>query len=521
MLFKTGIVQPKYPNNFHQSSETINDMLYYIKNMSGYLDLIILPEYSNCPGAGSRAGALKSLDTNLGFYKQLCNIAAEKNVNIAANLLLNKNGNLYNTTVLIDRNGCKVYEYNKTHLSYNEIKEFGIKAGSEIGFFLLEGIRICFATCFELYFAEYFEIISYYKPDIIIIPSYQRSEYSDILRRQASGRALDAEAYILRSSYSMGKNSIKGGCSLVASPEGEIIMDAGQDYGLFFCSFEIGLKRKRPAAYDLEEYGSRQIIEKFRNASLYRISGPSCRSSNLPFPRIIAHRGLSGLCPENTLPSFGAAVAAGAHEIEFDIWGSKDNKLVICHDKSIDRTSNGKGDICNLEWSFLSKLDTGCWFGKEWENIPFCTLEDVFKNFAGQVVMNIHLKESGKNGWIIKIVRDLAFEYEMSSKIYITGDKDVLKYCLKYAPDIERCCLEGQEDMTIVEWAINYKCRRLQFAKNKFNTKMIEKAHTNNIICNLSYTDTVEEAARALEKGINAILTNYCNRLLPIIPIEI
>lgn len=135
MLFKTGIVQPKYPNNFHQSSEIINDMLYYIKNISGYLDLIILPEYSNCPGAGSRAGALKSLDTNLGFYKQLCNIAAEKNVNIAANLLLNKNGNLYNTTVLIDRNGCKVYEYNKTHLSYNEIKEFGIKAGSEIGFF--------------------------------------------------------------------------------------------------------------------------------------------------------------------------------------------------------------------------------------------------------------------------------------------------------------------------------------------------------------------------------------------------
>jgi glycerophosphoryl diester phosphodiesterase len=223
----------------------------------------------------------------------------------------------------------------------------------------------------------------------------------------------------------------------------------------------------------------------------------------------------------NTLPSFGAAVAVGAHEIEFDIWGSKDNKLVICHDKSIDRTSNGKGDICNLEWSFLSKLDTGCWFGKGWENIPFCTLEDIFKNFAGQVVMNIHLKESGKNGWIIKIVRDLAFEHEMSSKIYITGDKDVLKYCLKYAPDIERCCLEGQEDMTIVEWAINYKCRRLQFAKNKFNTKMIEKAHTNNIICNLSYTDTVEEAARALKKGINAILTNYCNRLLPIIPIEI
>jgi glycerophosphoryl diester phosphodiesterase len=114
---------------------------------------------------------------------------------------------------------------------------------------------------------------------------------------------------------------------------------------------EIGLKRKRPAAYGLEEYGSRQIIEKFRNASLYRTPGPSCRSSNLPFPRIIAHRGLSGLCPENTLPSFGSAVAAGAHEIEFDIWGSKDSKLVICHDKSIDRTSNGKGDICNLEWS--------------------------------------------------------------------------------------------------------------------------------------------------------------------------
>src|SRR5438876_9015920 len=79
----------------------------------------------------------------------------------------------------------------------------------------------------------------------------------------------------------------------------------------------------------------------------------SCKTTNFtgkmsamnppPFPRVCAHRGLSGLCPENTLPAFAAAVALGADEIELDVWASRDGELVVCHDDDVARTSNGKG----------------------------------------------------------------------------------------------------------------------------------------------------------------------------------
>lgn len=78
-----------------------------------------------------------------------------------------------------------------------------------------------------------------------------------------------------------------------------------------------------------------------------------CRTGNnreRKYPRLIAHRGLSWAMPENTVASFAAAIALGADEIEFDLWATKDDQLVVCHDSSVDRTSNGSGEISSLRW---------------------------------------------------------------------------------------------------------------------------------------------------------------------------
>ena len=61
--------------------------------------------------------------------------------------------------------------------------------------------------------------------------------------------------------------------------------------------------------------------------------------------RFCAHRGVSALMPENTLPAFGAALALGANEIEFDIRLTKDGKLVVCHDPVLERISDGIGRV--------------------------------------------------------------------------------------------------------------------------------------------------------------------------------
>jgi glycerophosphoryl diester phosphodiesterase len=69
--------------------------------------------------------------------------------------------------------------------------------------------------------------------------------------------------------------------------------------------------------------------------------------------------------------------------------------------------------------------------------------------------------------------------------------------------------------MTIVDNAIKYNCRRVQFWYKRFNQELIDKAHKHDIICNLFYCDVYEDAKKLYAMGIDAILSNYANITLP------
>ena len=86
----------------------------------------------------------------------------------------------------------------------------------------------------------------------------------------------------------------------------------------------------------------------------------SCGS---PFPRLCAHRRASHVCPENTLPAFGSAIALGAQEIELDLWMSAGGVPVACHDSSVDRTTDGEGPITEMDWADIQCLRYQAWPG--------------------------------------------------------------------------------------------------------------------------------------------------------------
>lgn len=79
----------------------------------------------------------------------------------------------------------------------------------------------------------------------------------------------------------------------------------------------------------------------------------------MPYPRLCAHRGFNTVAPENSLPAYGAAVALGAEEIEFDLWSTKDGVIVSCHDSTLDRVSDGTGVISDHTYEELLQLDFG------------------------------------------------------------------------------------------------------------------------------------------------------------------
>lgn len=102
----------------------------------------------------------------------------------------------------------------------------------------------------------------------------------------------------------------------------------------------------------------------------------------------VAHRGLESVAPENTLPAFRAAASAGFNWVECDVRFTSDNIPVICHDTSIDRTSNGTGNVAAMTLAQLRQYDFGSWKSAEFTGTPIPTLENLL-NTCSQLRLNL------------------------------------------------------------------------------------------------------------------------------------
>lgn len=113
-----------------------------------------------------------------------------------------------------------------------------------------------------------------------------------------------------------------------------------------------------------------------------------------PGPRACAHRGDQKAAPENTLPAILSAVRKGAHQVEFDVHLSRDGRLVVIHDPTVDRTTDGTGAVSSLTLAELRRLDAGIWFSPEFVGTPIPTLEEVLAVLPHSVLGNVHLKNA-------------------------------------------------------------------------------------------------------------------------------
>jgi len=96
-----------------------------------------------------------------------------------------------------------------------------------------------------------------------------------------------------------------------------------------------------------------------------------------PYPFWIAHRGAGRRAPENTLAAFRVGLAHGFRMFECDARLSADGVVVLMHDQTLDRTTNGRGDVSNTRWEDLASLDAGGWCGADFRGERIPTLEDV------------------------------------------------------------------------------------------------------------------------------------------------
>ena len=209
--------------------------------------LIVLPEYSNAGGLSDAEAERAALPRAKEMLQTSAEVAKEKSAYVAINVLEERDGQIKNSTYLFDPTGAVRFVYDKIHLPPSELA-LGVTHGDGVCTAEVDGIRFGFMTCYDVYYHEQIEHIAAFRPDVILIPGFQRGESTDIIRAQAKLTAFRCNAYVARSSYSM-QDEAHGGCSMIVAPDGQILQDIGKEVGWLQETVDVKWKYTRTAGF--------------------------------------------------------------------------------------------------------------------------------------------------------------------------------------------------------------------------------------------------------------------------------
>lgn len=245
-MLNITVVQPSYFMG-DNPDEKIADFLINETKKVGENGLIVLPEYSNAGGISDAESEKAAMPRAKAMLKKAGEIAKEKSAYVAINVLEQREGKIKNSTYLFNKSGEVAFVYDKIHLPPSEL-DLGVERGNGECVFELDGIKFGFLTCYDVYFNEQIEYLASQKPDIILIPGYQRGESVDIIRAQTRLIAFRCNAFVAKSSYSMNSDDL-GGCSMIVAPDGKILTDMGKGVGSTTANIDPSYKYMRTAGF--------------------------------------------------------------------------------------------------------------------------------------------------------------------------------------------------------------------------------------------------------------------------------
>ncbi len=229
----------------------------------------------------------------------------------------------------------------------------------------------------------------------------------------------------------------------------------------------------------------------------------------------IAHRGASGTFPENTLSAFRAAIDAGADMCELDVQLTRDGAVVVIHDDTVERTTDGKGEVAKLTLEELKRLDAGAKFKAgaiRGERIP--TLDEVFYVTAGKCGLNIELKAGGVENLVAQIMQA---RNAFGDSVVSSFDWDYLKKIQQLHFNIRVGLLAEEKPVDLMMNAVAMRAYSINPRWDMVTADLCKAAHERGLMV---YTWTVDADARMralIECGVDGIMTNYPERLRTVI----
>ena len=235
---------------------------------------------------------------------------------------------------------------------------------------------------------------------------------------------------------------------------------------------------------------------------------------------VISHRGANIYAPQNTLPAFRKSVEIGVDGFETDVHLSKDGVPVICHNYTIDKTSNGKGSISQMTLEELKSYDFGSYFSERYKDTPLPTLDEFLELVTKTdiKILNIELKEPKENETeIVSETIRLVKEYGLFDKLLISSFAPKLlveakeidpqtKTGLLYSPNSKDVLTIARKP---IEFAMGIKVDALHPYYMFVGEDYVKNAHLAGIEVNPWTVDSVKAIERMIGCGVDGIITNF------------
>jgi glycerophosphoryl diester phosphodiesterase len=171
----------------------------------------------------------------------------------------------------------------------------------------------------------------------------------------------------------------------------------------------------------------------------------------IKLPPIIGHRGACAYAPENTIESIRTAADMGVKWVELDVMLTKDSVPIIFHDDTLDRTTNGSGNVADRDWKEIQELEAGSWFADSFAGIRIPTLDDALEAIIDLGLgLNLEIKPTpGREVETAAVALDvLSRVWDDHSNLLISSFQHVsLETALDLAPDWNRGLLLWHDDM--------------------------------------------------------------------------
>ncbi|WP_404463510.1 glycerophosphodiester phosphodiesterase [Vreelandella aquamarina] len=267
--------------------------------------------------------------------------------------------------------------------------------------------------------------------------------------------------------------------------------------------------------------------------------------------QVIAHRGASGHAPESTLPAYELAHPWGVDYLELDAQLSADGEVVLFHDSTIERTSDGEGHINDYTLAELKALDTGTWFHEahpeideaDYSGTPILTLNELFDHFGHTTRYYIETKSPDLNpGLEEALVERLeaydmieqgrvlvqSFDQESLRKVHALNPNVPLIQLLWYSPSEQNSgsltewnnttpgadTLRDEDFRRIAEYAAGIGTNASHQGTPVIDAAFIRQAQENGLPVHVYTINEPEEMERLIALGVNGLFTDYPDRLL-------